>query len=30
MKFLVLTLISNGPDPVTGRTPSPPSGVGAR
>jgi alkanesulfonate monooxygenase SsuD/methylene tetrahydromethanopterin reductase-like flavin-dependent oxidoreductase (luciferase family) len=23
MKFLVLTLISNGPDPVTGRTPSP-------
>ena len=23
MKFLVMTLISNGPDPVTGRTPSP-------
>jgi alkanesulfonate monooxygenase SsuD/methylene tetrahydromethanopterin reductase-like flavin-dependent oxidoreductase (luciferase family) len=23
MKFLVLTLIANGPDPVTGRTPSP-------
>ena len=23
MKFLILTLISNGPDPVTGRTPSP-------
>jgi alkanesulfonate monooxygenase SsuD/methylene tetrahydromethanopterin reductase-like flavin-dependent oxidoreductase (luciferase family) len=23
MKFLLLTLISNGPDPVTGRTPSP-------
>lgn len=23
MKFLVLTLISNGPDPVTGRTPTP-------
>ena len=23
MKFLVMTLISNGPDPVTGRTPTP-------
>jgi hypothetical protein len=23
MKFLVLTLISNGPDPVTGRSPTP-------
>jgi hypothetical protein len=22
MKFLVMTLISNGPDPITGRTPS--------